>query len=247
MSHKFMFSSLALLGVAVGGVLGQTVVNPQQRPGPQTQGGQPGQGPQGQAFQGRQTQGQDLDQAIAGCLLLANEEEIALAKFAQGKAQSDQVKEFAQMLADDHRQVVDNLQGVAPHHAQAARSLGEGSQQQTTSATNRPGAQQGGSQDKQMFEMARQTTEECLQLTKQMLDQEQGEDFDKAFMGSQVVAHIGMLAKLRAAESFASPQMQPIIAKSITTTEQHLEKAKEMCKTMKDKQGQGNSSDQASN
>jgi hypothetical protein len=80
-----------------------------------------------------------------------------------------------------------------------------------------------------------------------MLEEAEGEEFDQAFVGSQVGAHIAMLAKLRGAEAFASPRLQPIIAESIATTEQHLDQAKQLCKSLKDETGHGErSNDQAS-
>ncbi len=148
MSPKFMLSSLALVCAATVGALGQTnVVQPQQTAQPQ-----PG---QNQAFQNRPAASQNMDQVIAGCLLLANEEQIALAKFADGKAKSDKVKDFARMLSDEHRKVADDLQTIAPQQAQAAKNLGDSSQRQTTSATNRTGAAAQGGQTNQLFEMER--------------------------------------------------------------------------------------------
>jgi hypothetical protein len=58
-----------------------------------------------------------LDQAIATCLWLGNQEEIALNQFAEGHAKSDKVKEFVAMMIKDHRAALDKLQLAAPEVA----------------------------------------------------------------------------------------------------------------------------------
>lgn len=62
-------------------------------------------------------QGSELNDAIAAQLLLGNEEEVVLAQFAQGRAQHQQVKEFAQMMMRDHQPAIQRLQGLSPQLA----------------------------------------------------------------------------------------------------------------------------------
>lgn len=57
------------------------------------------------------------DQALATCLAIANQEEIALAKLAEEKSKSKDVKEFAEMLVKDHQGFLQKLSKFAPEAA----------------------------------------------------------------------------------------------------------------------------------
>jgi len=57
------------------------------------------------------------DQALASCLAIANQEEIALAKLAEEKSKSKDVKEFAEMLVKDHQGFLQKLSKFAPEAA----------------------------------------------------------------------------------------------------------------------------------
>jgi len=87
---------------------------------------------------------QGNDHFLASCVAIANQEEIAIAKFAKDKLHNDDVKDFAQMLIEDHQEFLQKLNRWAPEasregfleeqHAQAQggarRDLPEGRQAQ---------------------------------------------------------------------------------------------------------------------
>src|SRR5262245_42526394 len=54
-----------------------------------------------------------VERYLATCLLGKNKSEIELSKIALDKSQNQQVREFAQMLIDDHTQAVQKLQPLA--------------------------------------------------------------------------------------------------------------------------------------
>jgi predicted outer membrane protein len=202
---------------------------PGQRPGQNQFARQPGQ--QGQSV--------DLNQAIAGCLLLGNQEEVALAEFAQSRTQNPKVKQFAQMMIQDHEQAIAKLTRVAPELAEQAASLREGQgrgqtgRQNDTPGTSSPnslGQAGAAAAGNQVFALQKRVTEECLQLTQQELGQKQGAEFDKCYMSSQVGAHIGMLAKLRGSQQFASGELKQVIQEAEQTVQKHLEHAKIIAK-----------------
>lgn len=102
---KFMIATLSLL-------LSAGVVHAQSG------GARPDQGGNNARTMGASAQGgSPTDQAIAGMLLLGNQEEIAMAQFAEGRAQNDSVKEFARMMIKDHQQAVQKIQQAAPQLA----------------------------------------------------------------------------------------------------------------------------------
>lgn len=214
---------------------------------------QPGVAPPRQAVQNSQTvanQPTDLNKAIAGCLLLGNQEEIALAQFAADRAKSDKVKEFAQKMIEEHQQAVTKLTPLAPELAAAAATISQqiatpgrndqaranqpqpqGSQLTVDANVQPAGAQSpatGGAGQNQMFALQQRMAQECLALTTKELSEHEGADFDACYIGSQVGAHIGMLAKLRASEPFATGQLKQVIAEATQTVEKHLEHAKQL-------------------
>jgi predicted outer membrane protein len=218
-----------------------------------------------QAIQGRQlsanNQAGGLDQFIATCLLIGNQEEVALAQLAADRAENENVKQFAQTLVADHQKAIQKLQ----QHAKPGMSLeGAGTITATSAApsaqpgtlpsnqiasNDSPTARQftanrvdidrdpmaGGALD-QVMKMNQQAAQECLSMTKSMMQEKQGADFDKAFTGSQIGAHVGMLAKLKASQSHASPELASIIQESQQIVQSHLEQAKQLCEELESMQ-----------
>ena len=137
---KNFVAALGLLVLATGPVLAQ---NPGQPPQPGTQprttvtpGGQP------RAQAGGLT---TVDNAIASCLALGNQEEIALARFAQDSAKSKEVKEFAKMMSDEHKAALQKLRQIAPQVATVGDNLEAGANQDAAQQrTAQPGQQLAG-------------------------------------------------------------------------------------------------------
>jgi len=196
----------------------------------------------GQAGQGSQSDA--LNQHIAVCLTLGNQEEVALGQFAQERAQDPEVKQFAQMMVQEHQQAVAKLQQAAPQVASMNLQLsGQGGNasggarnanatNQTTSAnaanqrTTASGA--AGGQHDQMVQLAREVKQKCLELTTADLGQKQGAEFDKCYIGQQLVAHTQMLAHLQAFQQHASAELRPIIQEGTQMTEHHIAQAKQI-------------------
>lgn len=184
---------------------------------------------------GSQTQGANLDKQIAACLLLGNQEEVALAEFAKEKCEGEKCKEFAQKMIEAHQQAIAKIEQAAPEVARLNLELrnaksegGEGDQpdasEQQAGQANLP----------PQLQLARQVKEQCLALTKQALSEKQGAEFDKAYIHQQCAAHLGMKAELKGAEPFASEQLKPVLQEGLKMTEGHLKEAKSIAKGMKD-------------
>ena len=180
-------------------------------------------------------QGNKLDQQIAACMLLGNQEEIALAQFAQEHAEHEQVKQFAQMMIEQHQQAVAKIEQAAPQVASLKLKLTANEGERTTPGqppqTNTTTT---GGVDQQALALMQQVKQECLSLTKEELGEMKGAKFDKAYIGQQVGAHIAMLAQLRGSKDFASAELQQVIEEGEQMTEKHMTKAKEIMKELKD-------------
>lgn len=224
---KFCIASALVLAVACAGQsFAQSATDAtQERPaGANSQ--QAGQSNQ----QGQAGRPGNLDKHIAACALLSNQEEVALAKLGVEKADHEDVKKFAEMLIEHHQQAISKIEKAAPQLASMNLML------RNADGDSQPAAneQQAGAMDPQLM-MARQIKEECLAMTRKALNEKEGADFDKAFLGQQCMAHMGMLAGIKGSEPFASQQMKPLLNECMKTTEQHLTKAKELMEKVKDK------------
>jgi predicted outer membrane protein len=218
-----------------------------QQPG---QPGQPGAPPNAATTQQQGAQAGQLDQAIAACLLLGNQEEIVVAELAERHAKHEEVKQFAQQMIEDHRRALEKIRQQYPQLASVGQQLGAAGGatapgETTVAQSPRPGqpgqpGQPTAGQDPMFHQMlGLQTTiaQQCLELTRQEL--EQAEDFDTAYMGQQVGAHLGMLAKLKGSEQFASAKLKPVLQELTQTVEQHFEHAKKIKTALKDKPSDG--------
>lgn len=72
-------------------------------------------------------QGREVEQYLAGCLLADNQAEVQLSQFAQQRAKSNDVKEFAQMMVQDHQKMIQQLQQLSGTSSSAGRSGGQSS------------------------------------------------------------------------------------------------------------------------
>jgi hypothetical protein len=77
--------------------------------------------------------------------------------------------------------------------------------------------------------------QQCLASVKQELGQYQGLDFDKAFMGQQVMAHMEMIDKLKVLRNHASPQLQQHLDQELQLAQNHLQRAKQIKEQLKDR------------
>lgn len=191
-----------------------------------------------------------MDQFIATCLLIGNQEEVALAKEGVSRAQNENVKQFAQMLVDDHQKAIQKLQqhakqGISLEGASVDVTASSNAQNNQIAANQSPTAQPytanrvdidrnlaGAGALDQVLKLHQQAAQECLSMTKALMQEKQGAEFDKAFAGSQIGAHVGMLAKLKASQQHASPELAAILQESEQTVQKHLDHAKQLCQEL---------------
>ncbi len=97
-------------GISVAGMSHAQQVQPAQKAQPQ----QPAVQVDIDRQNGQQPQGKVNDHTLASCLAIANQEEIAISKFAEEKSQNQKVKDFASMLEKEHRSFLQKLEKYAP-------------------------------------------------------------------------------------------------------------------------------------
>jgi predicted outer membrane protein len=191
-------------------------------------------------FRGNQAntgaQSKDVQRYIAGCLLSKNKAEVEMAEFAQQKAETPEVKEFAQKMVQDHGKLVQQLQGLAGTQAGAQTGIsqqretsGQVDAEQTTTA-NRT-ADKNSPVDK-LLALERQITERCTQMAREELEQKQGVEFDKCYMSAQIGGHMQMLAALEVIQQQGPEQIQQIAQQAHPKVKQHLDHAKQLMKQL---------------
>jgi putative membrane protein len=188
------------------------------------------------AFRGERadtgTSNQDVQRYIVGCLLAKNQAEVEMGKFAQQQAQNPEVKEFAQMIVQDHGKLVQQLQKLnSPQAGDRATTTTDAAGQDvaerttTDAATLRTG---GNSAVDQLLALDRQIVERCSQMAKDELQQKQGAEFDKCFIGAQIGNHMQSLAALEVLQQQGPEQIQQIAQQAQPVVQQHLEHAKQI-------------------
>ena len=179
----------------------------------------------------RQAQAGDRFEAhVADCLILGNQEEIALLKFGMERTKNKEIKELAQSMIKDHEKAVSELRGFgSKEHANSELTADQSANKSVaTREARKVPADESGSQARaggglmvRLHDMARRSHEHCLTLNREELSKYEGHEFDQAFLGQQLGAHIGMLAKLKAAQEETSGELSQWTAKAQDTTKKH--------------------------
>jgi predicted outer membrane protein len=198
-------------------------------------------------------------QHLATCLALDNQEEVILAKFAQEKIKNEEVAKFAKMLVEEHQSTLKNLSKLVPDAAREGylTETGNGQpnsresqdkQDKPTSSSN-PGTTtdnnsartnttpaqstpSGQNASVDFMQLQRETAQQCIADSKQMLSKKEGEEFDKCFVGMQIAKHAAMHTKLVVLKRHASGDLQDIVAKSIEATDKHAKAAEKLMKDL---------------
>jgi predicted outer membrane protein len=73
-----------------------------------------------------------------------------------------------------------------------------------------------------------EVAQQCQQSMTRELNSKQGAEFDRCYIGSQVMAHMKMVDALTVFEKHASPELQQVLQEGLQTTKQHLSEAKQI-------------------
>ena len=175
---------------------------------------QPNQNQSGQNQNGQSQSGQPMAVALVNKLMDANKAEVELANMVLDKVDQEDVRQFAKQLADEHKQLNQDLEKL---------------QQQISSQ-----GQSGAMVPQQLVEMGKQACQNKLQATKDMMSNYNGQDLQMAFVGQQIVAHVSMISELKAIESTGPQELRDFASKARQKQEDHLERAKRLAEKLED-------------
>jgi predicted outer membrane protein len=168
------------------------------------------------------------DAVLAAWLMIASNNEVALAGTAQQRAASSEVKQFAQRMVGDHGRFAQSLQAFA-----GATATDRGArQQQPADASGLRQAAPLGAFDH--MALIRDLGKKCLEAETNLLNEKTGADFDRCYMRMQVLGHVKAAAMIEAFAGHASDQLRPTLEEGHKTMLGHLEDAKSLCKQLED-------------
>lgn len=168
------------------------------------------------AATGEVGQGQDLNRVFAACLLAANKAEVELGQLAASRAESKEVKDFAQQMVKDHGEAVKKLEAIV------------GSQQPNDRRS----------------QIEKQISDRCHQMVREELESKSGKEFDQCYIGSQIGGHVHMAAALDVLANETSGELQKIVKDAKPTVEKHLKHAKDLAKSSETHQARAGQAEQ---
>jgi putative membrane protein len=152
-------------------------------------------------------------------------------------------REYARQMVQDHQKLVQELQPLAA--MQGAQASDRARTTTSLNATGQPdsataGAANSNSAVDQLVSLEKQITKHCTQALREELQQKQGADFDKCYIGSQIGAHMQMLSALEVLGQQGPEQIQQVAQKAQPIVQQHLDHAKELAKQLEGQSPAGN-------
>ena len=204
-----------------------------------------------------------IDQMIADELLGMSTGEVQLANFVLQRTQNESVRQFAQMMIQDHNKLNTELEKFASPDlvkslGEAARQAGQPGQpgqlpQPGATATTQPGAvptTPGAAQpgERNTTDVASgENVKICEDIGKQIgslvtreLGQYQGSDFDRAYAGQQFWGHVTFIGVAKGAENHVSADLKQVLNQGATTAEQHLEHCRRLIRDLSANVARGN-------
>jgi predicted outer membrane protein len=213
--------------------------------------------PQNREESGRTTGQTQIDRPmvefLASKLVLCNNDGIKMGQMAASKAKNSEVKQFAEMLAKDHAKfneqlkpfvasyssepvslaadrVTANKPAVAGKDSPAIVEKTASSKIPTQTDTSLRVGDQAALQ--RLYEISQAAHENHMAACKEMLMTKSGTEFDKGFVGFQMVGHMMLSSELKALESRSTKEFQSVIREISKSVDGHMQKAMSICKTL---------------
>jgi putative membrane protein len=160
---------------------------------------------------------QNVDLFLIPCLINANNAEVTLGNIATQKAQSKDVKDFAQELVKDHTAALKQFQQLQTTLTQQLRPQ---------NPNNTPVAAA-------LFEINQEIEQSCLASAQRELEQVSSSDFDRCYIGMQVGMHMQLSSVVSVLKNHVtSPDFKKAIEDLAQLDSRHLESAKKIMKDL---------------
>ena len=173
----------------------------------------------------------EADSIFASWLLVGSSNEIALAQLAQQKATNADVKQFAQKLIDDHRQMLVNLRPFETNGSVSGKSAA-GSKDDASRPNQDASRAAKSLSDFDHVGLIQELGDQCLETSRRELDQKQGPEFDRCFVGMAIGQHMGTNDMLTVFQRHASSALKPVLTDGQRIVQSHLQEAKDLAKRL---------------
>jgi predicted outer membrane protein len=90
---------------------------------------------------------------------------------------------------------------------------------------------------RQFLQIMKEVETQCLQTKTNELNQKEGSQFDRCYIGGQVAAHMKMADELSVFSRYATGDLQPILQEGLQTTKQHLAHVKQLAERLENASG----------
>ncbi len=158
--------------------------------------------------------GTPLNTVLIEQLKSANQAEVELATIARDRTENQELKNLASTIISDHEKFRQDVEKV--------------SQKVTSSQQTGPFVPQ------QLTQLTDKACKNAEQSVKAMLEKAEGQDFQMAFLGQQVIAHQMMIANLEAIQSVGPTELKEIAGQGVTMMKSHLDAAKSLAMKLED-------------
>lgn len=209
----------------------------------QPTGQKPGAAPAAKESTSRSQRGSaERDAVLSAWLLVGNNNEISLSRIALEKAQSEEVKQFAKQMIDEHGKFAQKLEPFAKSIAKSDHQKGDrdardaGADDRDDGADRRRPADADVARRSSSMEtfdhasLIRDLGKKCLATETKMLNEKTGAEFDHLYAQMQVAAHVKCADMLEVFGTYASEGLRPTLSEGHKTVLAHLEVAKNLCK-----------------
>ena len=207
---------------AVAAPAGLLLAQPLPGPRPLPAGTQPTRTPAGR------------DPLLAACLLIGHRGQVEACQWAMTRLTNDEAKAFAKAEIEEQEAIKAKLKefgfdyparasgmALAAPPADAGGVVPAGGLPRVEMvAVGRialPGAAS------ELFHIEHEVAEECLKTFKEMMGKKSGAKFDKAFVGCQLAAHLGMKDKGTVFARHASESLRPVLTEGLTRVNRDIE------------------------
>ncbi|MCA9110015.1 MAG: hypothetical protein KDA52_08725, partial [Planctomycetaceae bacterium] len=177
-----------------------------------------------------------------------------------------EVQQFAEMLAQQHSRLNEQLQQFAPNVSDAVLLTGNAGTLRESGFRGELQGERRTDREQQIPEpqileterdekdlvtsllrIDRNALQNYLDSSQKMLKQYEGQDFDMGFLGFQIGSHTWALAELDAMGSVGDEQFQEIVNDSRDQLKKHLQKAQQLAKQLEDDRNRKSSEESPAN
>ena len=180
-----------------------------------------------------------------------------MGQMAASKSKNSEVKQFAEMLAKDHAKFNEQLKPFIASYSSEPVSLATdrvtANKPAVAGKDNPPNNEEAASSKEttiskiqtdttlkvddqailqRLYEVCQAAHENHMAACKEMLTMKNGTEFDKGFVGSQMVGHVMLSSELKALESRSTKEFQSVIREISKSVDGHMHKAMSICKTL---------------